>query len=105
MTSAMPSITSRSQSVQPNLPQPASWTVGSVSFMILANCRAFSTYPHFDLVCFSHLPWDLVFQRPQHLLTRAARERRVFYVQEPEWGGETVRYAIAVRESGVWVVQ
>src|SRR5690554_2033702 len=36
-----------------------------------------------DIVCFSHLRWDLVFQRPQHLLTRAARTRRVFYVEEP----------------------
>lgn len=35
-----------------------------------------------DLVCVSHLRWDFVFQRPQHLLTRAARERRVFYIEE-----------------------
>ena len=27
--------------------------------------------------------WDFVFQRPQHLLTRCARDRRVFYVEEP----------------------
>jgi ribonuclease BN (tRNA processing enzyme) len=37
----------------------------------------------FDLVCFSHLRWDFVFQRPQHLLTRFARRGRVFYVEEP----------------------
>ena len=36
-----------------------------------------------DVVCFSHLRWDFVFQRPQHLMTRCARERRVFYVEEP----------------------
>ena len=36
-----------------------------------------------DLVCFSHLRWNFVFQRPQHLMTRCARERRVFYVEEP----------------------
>ena len=36
-----------------------------------------------DLVCFSHLRWDFVFQRPQHVLTRFARERRVFYIEEP----------------------
>src|SRR5688500_14642377 len=36
-----------------------------------------------DLVCLSHLRWDFVFQRPQHLLTRFAAERRVFYVEEP----------------------
>lgn len=37
-----------------------------------------------DIVCLSHLRWDFVFQRPQHLLTRAARDRRVFYVEEPQ---------------------
>src|SRR5688500_15633200 len=36
-----------------------------------------------DLVCFSHLRWDFVYQRPQHLLTRCARERRVFFFEEP----------------------
>jgi UDP-galactopyranose mutase len=36
-----------------------------------------------DLICFSHLRWNFVFQRPQHLLTRCAQERRVFYVEEP----------------------
>lgn len=36
-----------------------------------------------DLICFSHLRWDFVFQRPQHLMTRAARGRRVFFVEEP----------------------
>jgi glycosyltransferase involved in cell wall biosynthesis len=36
-----------------------------------------------DLICLSHLRWDFVFQRPQHLLTRCARERRVFFVEEP----------------------
>jgi UDP-galactopyranose mutase len=36
-----------------------------------------------DLVCFSHLRWDFVWQRPQQLMSRAARERRVFFVEEP----------------------
>jgi glycosyltransferase involved in cell wall biosynthesis len=36
-----------------------------------------------DLVCLSHLRWNFVFQRPQHLMTRAARDRRVFFVEEP----------------------
>src|SRR5687767_1296864 len=36
-----------------------------------------------DLVCLSHLRWYHVFQRPHHLMTRAARDRRVFYVEEP----------------------
>jgi glycosyltransferase involved in cell wall biosynthesis len=36
-----------------------------------------------DLICLSHLRWNFVFQRPQHLLTRFARERRTFYIEEP----------------------
>jgi UDP-galactopyranose mutase len=36
-----------------------------------------------DLICFSHLRWNFVFQRPQHLMTRCAKERRVFFVEEP----------------------
>ncbi len=36
-----------------------------------------------DLVVFSHLRWDFVFQRPQHLLTRCSHHRRVFFVEEP----------------------
>jgi hypothetical protein len=35
------------------------------------------------LVCFSHLRWDFVYQRPQHLLSRAARTYRVVYFEEP----------------------
>ena len=36
-----------------------------------------------DLVCLSHLRWNFVFQRPQHLMSRFARERRVFFFEEP----------------------
>jgi UDP-galactopyranose mutase len=36
-----------------------------------------------NIICFSHLRWNFVFQRPQHLLTRWARECRVFYFEEP----------------------
>ena len=36
-----------------------------------------------DLVCLSHLWWDWVWQRPQHLLTRMARVHRVLWVEEP----------------------
>lgn len=39
-----------------------------------------------DLLVFSHLRWDFVFQRPQHLLSRQAKNRRVFYFEEPVFG-------------------
>jgi UDP-galactopyranose mutase len=57
-----------------------------------------------DLVCFSHLRWDFVYQRPQHLLTRSARDRRVFFVEEPVFDQGSMRLDIAERENGVRVV-
>jgi glycosyltransferase involved in cell wall biosynthesis len=35
------------------------------------------------LICFSHLRWDFVYQRPQHLMSRAARSYDVVYWEEP----------------------
>ena len=37
----------------------------------------------YDVLCFSHLRWDFVYQRPQHLIERFGREHRVFFVEEP----------------------
>jgi UDP-galactopyranose mutase len=37
-----------------------------------------------DLIVYSHLRWDFVYQRPQHLLSRfASRGWRVFFIEEP----------------------
>ncbi len=59
----------------------------------------------FDLVCFSHLRWSFVFQRPQHLLSRYARERRVFYVEEPVFTDDSGdRLEVAKSAEGVHVV-
>ena len=35
------------------------------------------------VICFSHLRWNFVFQRPQHLMVRFAKTHRVFYIEEP----------------------
>lgn len=35
------------------------------------------------LLCLSHLRWNFVFQRPHHLLTRAAKDYRVVFMEEP----------------------
>ena len=43
------------------------------------------TKPKPPLLVFSHLRWDFVFQRPQHLLTRCARSRNVYFVEEPHF--------------------
>lgn len=64
---------------------------------------ALTSEPPVDLVCFSHLRWDFVFQRPQHLMTRCAKDRRVFFIEEPIFGNHSMR--LDVREDkGVNVV-
>lgn len=35
-----------------------------------------------SLLCFSHLRWNFVFQRPQHLMSRFARDYRVIFWEE-----------------------
>jgi UDP-galactopyranose mutase len=58
----------------------------------------------FDLVCFSHLRWDFVYQRPQHLLSRFAKERRVFFVEEPMFSDAPTGMDVSVREENLSVV-
>ena len=55
-----------------------------------------------DLICLSHLRWDFVFQRPQHLMTRFATQRRVFFVEEPLFDAE-VSELIVRMDQGVYV--
>jgi UDP-galactopyranose mutase len=44
-----------------------------------------------DVVCLSHLRWGFVYQRPNHLMSRCARERRVLFVEEAVLGAELPR--------------
>ena len=57
-----------------------------------------------DLVCFSHLRWDFVYQRPQHLLSRCAQDRRVFFIEEPVYGNGSMRLNMRETDEGVHVV-
>jgi UDP-galactopyranose mutase len=58
----------------------------------------------FDLICFSHLRWSFVFQRPQHLLSRYARERRVYFLEEPVFGDGPNRLELTVSDERVHVI-
>src|SRR5215471_15006449 len=39
--------------------------------------------PNPAILAFSHLRWNFVYQRPQHLLSRLAASHRVLFVEEP----------------------
>jgi len=57
-----------------------------------------------DIVTLTHLRWDFVFQRPQHLLTRCARRHRVFVIEEPVIDDGPPRLDVSVRQHGIHVV-
>jgi UDP-galactopyranose mutase len=57
-----------------------------------------------DLICFSHLRWNFVFQRPQHLMTRFAAHHRVFFVEEPIYQDGPDRLQLTCTDGGVQVV-
>lgn len=63
-----------------------------------------------DLICFSHLRWGFVYQRPQHLMSRFSRQLanragRVVFWEEPAFDDGTARLQQAVCEqSGVHVI-
>ncbi|HET6779276.1 MAG TPA: glycosyltransferase [Gemmatimonadales bacterium] len=55
----------------------------------------FHSQPHerfmqlpYTIVAFSHLRWNFVYQRPQHLLSRLAALHPVVFVEEPEFDGD-----------------
>jgi glycosyltransferase involved in cell wall biosynthesis len=72
--------------------------------VISQNIRKIKTDTTPFLICFSHLRWDFVFQRPQHLLTRAARSYRVVVMEEPVTGdvGEAM-LSLSRRPGGITV--
>ena len=56
------------------------------------------------LLCFSHLRWDFVFQRPQQLMTRLADRYRIIFWEEPILAGENANVERRIDRSGVEIV-
>ena len=57
-----------------------------------------------EIVCFSHLRWDFVFQRPQHLLTRLADHFRIYYVEEAIFHQERDFYSEVIHNN-IYVIK
>src|SRR5215204_132996 len=57
----------------------------------------------YDLICFSHLRWDFVYQRPQHLMSRFAGERRVFIIEEPVFYDGEARLNVSQRSDNLFI--
>ena len=61
--------------------------------------------PSGTLICFSHLRWNFVYQRPQHLMRRFARDHRVIFVEEPVASDAAEPWLdFHAVEEGIWVL-
>lgn len=56
------------------------------------------------LVCFSHLRWNFVYQRPQHLLSRFTRNFKVYYIEEPLYDATSDFLEVFRPAENLWVV-
>ncbi|MEO5684896.1 MAG: glycosyltransferase family 1 protein [Chitinophagaceae bacterium] len=57
-----------------------------------------------DIVCYSHLRWNFVYQRPQQLLSRFARHFRVLFIEEPVFDAEKPYLDTQQNTDKVWVI-
>ncbi len=58
-----------------------------------------------NMLCFSHLRWDFVYQRPQHLLSRFSGFFKVYFLEEPHFDaqGEASLTFIKQKDINVYV--
>jgi len=56
------------------------------------------------IICLSHLRWNFVYQRPQHLLTRFAKTHTVYYVEEPFFNEERDKNEMTLAGENIHVV-
>lgn len=55
------------------------------------------------LVCLSHLRWNFVYQRPQHLMSRFAKHTKLFFFEEPIIGDGPTHIEVNESDDGVFV--
>jgi UDP-galactopyranose mutase len=58
-----------------------------------------------DILCFSHVPWQHTHSRPRQLMTRLARERRVFFIEEPIFSDCDSRWSMRYETRNLVVIQ
>jgi glycosyltransferase involved in cell wall biosynthesis len=57
------------------------------------------------VLCFCHLRWDFVYQRPQHLMARCQENARVFFFEEPlESERSQAELRLQLRDDGITIL-
>ncbi len=57
------------------------------------------------IVVFSHLRWDFVYQRPQHLLSRFAKAATVYFIEEPVFGDAQQNFQVSKKDEKLSVLE
>lgn len=70
----------------------------------IININEYKERKTMDLVCFCHLRWNFVYQRPQHLMSRFAKQNRVYLIEEPYFDAEKNNYLQLNRNDNLTVV-
>jgi glycosyltransferase involved in cell wall biosynthesis len=65
---------------------------------------AFAFLHGLDLICFSHLRWGFVYQRPQHLLSRFTKYTRVFFIEEPVMHDDSDKLHVTQDANNLFIV-
>src|SRR5436190_15153706 len=71
-----------------------------MSLITFPNSKSVDRY---GVICFSHLRWNFVFQRPQHLLSRFAKRHEVLFIEEPVFHDGAPEFVLTETKEGVKV--
>lgn len=56
------------------------------------------------IICYSHLRWNFVYQRPQHIMSRMAKHFEVFFVEEPFFDAEEAYLDNRQEKENLWII-
>jgi glycosyltransferase involved in cell wall biosynthesis len=57
-----------------------------------------------DIICYSHLRWNFVFQRPQQIMTRLAKQFRIYFIEEPIFDAAQPYFEFQTAGTNIWVM-
>ncbi len=57
------------------------------------------------IICFSHLRWNFVYQRPQHLLTRCSKNFKIYFIEEPVFNSDEDGILVLKANENITVVK
>src|SRR5688500_13835108 len=69
------------------------------------NMAAGNEHHKYDMVVFCHLRWDFVYQRPQHIISRMAKDMKVLMIEEPWHRPEEKESRLTVINDNLHILQ